>query len=196
MGLLLQACYSNLWTPWWSVNLYHQRPTGSREAPRGPWACVHVRGSTCSFFSRGKVQYEWFSESQGCLVWRQKTFICILCLPILSPPFQVISLRDQIKRRQQGVDGGKDVREGFMHVGSSCFCVCASVQKVRRKVDVWVSLCGSVILTLKSYLIHLLFVSATTLVNSNWLFSFTALICFHIVIIPATTQWSLLWPGG
>lgn len=64
------------------------------------------------------------------------TFICIVCLPILSPPFQVISLRDQIKRRQQGVDGGKDVREGFMHVGSSCFfCICVSV---RRNVDVWV----------------------------------------------------------
>lgn len=68
-------------------------------------------------------------------VQRKKTFICIVCLPILSPPFQVISLRDQIKRRQQGVDGGKDVREGFMHVGSSCFCLCVSV---RRKVDVWV----------------------------------------------------------
>lgn len=53
----------------------------------------------------------------------ERTFICIVCLPILSPPFQVISLRDQIKRRQQGVDGGKDVREGFMHVGPSCFCV-------------------------------------------------------------------------
>lgn len=62
----------------------------------------------------------------------ERTFICIVCLPILSPPFQVISLRDQIKRRQQGVDGGKDVREGFMHVGSSCFCVCVSVQKVEK----------------------------------------------------------------
>ena len=62
----------------------------------------------------------------------KKTLICIVCLPILSPSFQVISLRDQIKRRQQGVDGGKDVREGFMHVGSSSFCVCVSVQKVNR----------------------------------------------------------------
>uniref|UniRef100_A0A673YP14 PTPRF interacting protein alpha 3 n=1 Tax=Salmo trutta TaxID=8032 RepID=A0A673YP14_SALTR len=34
---------------------------------------------------------------------------------------EVISLRDQIKRRQQGLDGGKDVRGGFMHVVSSCF---------------------------------------------------------------------------
>lgn len=89
------------------------------------------------------------------LAWcEERTFICVVCLPILSPPFQVISLRDQIKRRQQGVDGGKDVREGFMHVGSSCFCVCVSVQKVSRKVDVWVSLCVSVIL--KSYLIHVI----------------------------------------
>uniref|UniRef100_A0A8C9XUU5 PTPRF interacting protein alpha 3 n=1 Tax=Sander lucioperca TaxID=283035 RepID=A0A8C9XUU5_SANLU len=38
----------------------------------------------------------------------QRTFICIVCLSILSPPFQVISLRDQIKRRQQGVDGNSD----------------------------------------------------------------------------------------
>ncbi len=75
------------------------------------------------------------------LAWcEERTFICIVCLPILSPPFQVISLRDQIKRRQQGVDGGKDVREGFTHVGASCFCVCVSDQKVSRKVDVWVSL--------------------------------------------------------
>lgn len=69
---------------------------------------------------------------------KRTTFICIVCLPILSPPFQVISLRDQIKRRQQGVDGGKDVREGFVHVGPSFFvflCICVSV---RRNVDVWV----------------------------------------------------------
>lgn len=59
-------------------------------------------------------------------------YINLYNLPIVSPSFQVISLRDQIKRRQQGVDGGKDVREGFMHVGSSCFCVCVSVQKVSR----------------------------------------------------------------
>lgn len=65
-----------------------------------------------------------------------KTIICIMRLPILSSPPQVISLRDQIKRRQQGVDGGKDVREGLMRVGSSCFCVCVSIQKVHRKVDV------------------------------------------------------------
>ena len=39
------------------------------------------------------------------------------------PLLQVISLRDQIKRRQQGLDGGKDVRGGFMHVVSSV-CVC------------------------------------------------------------------------
>ena len=65
-------------------------------------------------------------------VKKEHSFVYCL-LPILSPPFQVISLRDQIKRRQQGVDGGKDVREGFMHVGSSCFCVCVSVQKVSRK---------------------------------------------------------------
>lgn len=53
-------------------------------------------------------------------------------LSILSPFFQVISLRDQIKRRQQGVDSGKDVREGFMHVGSSCLCVFVSIWKVSR----------------------------------------------------------------
>lgn len=63
----------------------------------------------------------------------ERTLICIVCLPILSPSLQVISLKDQIKRRQQGVDGGKDVREGFMHVGSSCFCVCVSVQRVVEK---------------------------------------------------------------
>lgn len=34
-----------------------------------------------------------------------------------------------------------------MHVGSSCFCLCVSVQKVSRKVDVWVPWCVSVILT-------------------------------------------------
>lgn len=104
--------------------------TGPWEAPRGPRTRLHVGGSTGSFFSRGKIQHRRFLEPPGCKdVWceeeREKktttTFICIVCLPILSPPFQVISLRDQIKRRQQGVDGGKDVREGFMHVGSSCF---------------------------------------------------------------------------
>ena len=78
----------------------------------------------------------------------QRTFIYIVCVSILSPSFQVISLRDQIKRRQQGVDGGKDVREGFMHVGSSCFCVCVNIQNVCRKVDIWVPWCVSVILTL------------------------------------------------
>lgn len=92
----------------------------------------------------------------------QRTFICIVCLSILSPPFQVISLRDQIKRRQQGVDGGKDVREGFMHVGSSCFCVCVSVQKVCRKVDDWLPWCVSVIFNSRSYLIYMSFISATT----------------------------------
>ena len=71
---------------------------------------------------------------------------------------QVISLRDQIKRRQQGVDGGKDVREGFMHVGSSCFCVCVSDQKVSRKVDTWVPWCVCDFNS-KSYLIHISFVS-------------------------------------
>ncbi len=75
---------------------------------------------------------------------KEHSFVPSVC-PFLSSPFQVISLRDQIKRRQQGVDGGKDVREGFMHVGSSCFCVCVSVEKVSRKVDVWVPWCVSVI---------------------------------------------------
>lgn len=55
---------------------------------------------------------------------KQHLFNCF-CLSFF---FQVISLRDQIKRRQQGVDGGKDVREGFLHVGSSWFC--AFVSKV------------------------------------------------------------------
>lgn len=64
-----------------------------------------------------------------------------VCLPFLSRFLQVISLRDQIKRRQQGVDGGKDVREGFTHIGSSHFCVCVCVQKVSREVDVWVVFC-------------------------------------------------------
>lgn len=53
----------------------------------------------------------------------RENYINLYCFPIVSPSVQVISLKDQIKRRQQGVDGGKDVREGFMHVGSSCFCV-------------------------------------------------------------------------
>lgn len=62
-------------------------------------------------------------------------------LPFLSSLLQVISLRDQIKRRQQGVDGGKDVREGFTLAGPSRFCVCVCVQKVGREVDVWVVFC-------------------------------------------------------
>lgn len=83
-----------------------------------------------------------------------KIIIYIVRLPILSPPLQVISLRDQIKRRQQGVDSGKDVREGFMCVGSSCFCVCVSIQKVHRKVDVSVTWRVSVILTLNLFQLH------------------------------------------
>lgn len=39
------------------------------------------------------------------------------------------------------MDGGKDVREGFTHVGSSHFCVCVSIQKVCSEVDVWVQFC-------------------------------------------------------
>lgn len=39
------------------------------------------------------------------------------------------------------MDGGKDVREGFTHIGSSHFCVCVCVQKVSREVDVWVVFC-------------------------------------------------------
>lgn len=42
-----------------------------------------------------------------------------------------------------------------MHVGCSCFCVCVSVQKVSRKVDVWVPWCVNVILSLTSSMCHL-----------------------------------------
>ena len=55
----------------------------------------------------------------------ERILICIVCLPILSPSLQVISLKDQIKRRQQGVDGGKDVREGFYACWFQLFlCMC------------------------------------------------------------------------
>lgn len=108
--------------------------TGSRTAPGGPWAGVVVRGSTCSFFTRGKNRHPFLPPAVASVCSK-------VCLTFLSSFLQVISLRDQIKRRQQGVDGGKDVREGFTHVGSSRFCVCVCAQKVSREVDVWVVLC-------------------------------------------------------
>lgn len=120
------------------IDVYH---TGPRTSPGGSWARVDARGSACSFFTRGKIQHPFLHLSD---VWREgSTFILPypLWLPILSSVSQVISLRDQIKRRQQGVDGGKDVREGFTHVGSSHFCVCVSIQKVCSEVDVWVQFC-------------------------------------------------------
>jgi len=65
----------------------------------------------------------WPSRMLG--VTQQHSFV--LRLSILSPLFQVISLRDQIKRRQQGADGGKDVREGFMPLGCRCFGECLTL---------------------------------------------------------------------
>lgn len=76
-----------------------------------------------------------FCVSRTLDVGVKKHRIHLYRLPIVSPSLQVISLRDQIKRRQQGVDGGKDVREGFMHVGSSCFCV-HYVLVSRKSVDI------------------------------------------------------------
>lgn len=161
--------------------------TGSRAAPCGPWTSVDFRGSTCSFFSRGKNPTEmifWLWRMFGlktkitCIFF----FFCLFCLLV----FQVISLRDQIKRRQQGVDGGKDVREGFLHVGSSCsLCLCY-VQKVRRKVDVWVTCC---VLWFYLYLIHLSHLTCRLTTTST-----NTTVFLHINILPAVTQWSLLWP--
>lgn len=112
--------------------------TGSRTAPGGPWAGVNVRGSTCSFFTRGKIQHPVRHPSGFC---ESSIFTLAVWLPILSSVLQVISLRDQIKRRQQGVDGGKDVREGLHACWFQLFCVCVRVQRLCSEVDVWVDFC-------------------------------------------------------